>query len=78
MGSGGIRRRILELLVDHDGATVRGVAARLGIPPDLARAHLDLLTAARLLRTERAGGRTRYHRDEARIAEVRDLFEAGW
>ncbi len=78
MGGGGIRRRILELLVEHDGATAPAVAARLGIPPDLARAHLDFLTAARLLRTERTGGRTRYHRDEARIAEARDLFETGW
>jgi ArsR family transcriptional regulator len=78
MGGSGIRRRILELLVDHDGATAPAVAARLGIPPDLARAHLDFLAAARLLRTDCAGGRTCYHRDEARLAEARDLFETGW
>jgi ArsR family transcriptional regulator len=78
MGGGGIRRRILDLLVDHAGATAPAVAAGLGITPALARAHLGVLTAAGLLRTERVAGRTRYHRDEARIAEARDLFESGW
>jgi predicted ArsR family transcriptional regulator len=78
MDGGGIRRRILDLLVDHDGATAPAVARHLGITPGLARAHLDVLAAARLLRAEQAAGRTRYHRDEARIAEARDLFESGW
>ncbi|MDQ0785534.1 helix-turn-helix transcriptional regulator [Streptomyces sp. B3I8] len=78
MGGGGIRRRILELLVDLDGATAPAVAVVLGITPDLARAHLGVLAAAGLLRAERVAGRTCYHRDEARIAEARDLFESGW
>ncbi|MEW2339821.1 ArsR/SmtB family transcription factor [Streptomyces griseoaurantiacus] len=78
MGGGGIRRRILDLLADHEGATAPAVARLLGVAPELARAHLGVLTAAGLLRAERSGGRTRYHRDEARIAEARDLFESGW
>ncbi|MBV1949005.1 helix-turn-helix domain-containing protein [Streptomyces sp. BV129] len=60
------------------GVTARAVAAKLGVPRRTAAAHLDFLTRLGLLRTRRRFLRTYYRRDEARIAEVAQLFEKNW
>jgi DNA-binding transcriptional ArsR family regulator len=62
----------------EDGVTADAVAAGLGAPREVARAHLDLLTNIGLLRTRMIGRRTYYRRDEVRIAEVAHMFEKGW
>lgn len=61
-----------------DGVTADAVAERLGVRPAVAEAHLALLADIGLLRTTRVGRRTRYRRDEMRIAEVARMFEKGW
>ncbi|GGW41789.1 hypothetical protein GCM10010503_17530 [Streptomyces lucensis JCM 4490] len=90
--SGRVRQTILELLKDpsahfpapyrrdlaETGVTARALAARLGVPRRTALAHLDFLTRLGLLRTRRTCWRTRYRRDEIRIAEVARVFEKGW
>ncbi|MEW2133830.1 ArsR family transcriptional regulator [Streptomyces sp. NPDC005435] len=91
--SGRVRQTVLELLKDPaahfpearrhrdpagTGVTARAVAARLGLPRRTVAAHLDFLTGLGLLRTRRHRLRTHYRRDEARIAEVAQLFEKGW
>ncbi|MEU6773147.1 ArsR family transcriptional regulator [Streptomyces sp. NPDC046759] len=90
--SGRMRRTILEWLKDPEthfpaprgrdlaetGVTARAVAAKLGVPRRTALAHLDFLTRLGLLRTRRVRCRTRYRRDEIRIAEVARVFEKGW
>ncbi|MGW3341082.1 ArsR family transcriptional regulator [Streptomyces sp. NPDC001009] len=60
------------------GVTARAVAAKLDVPRRTAAAHLDFLTRLGLLRTRRRFLRTYYRRDEARIAEVAQLFEKNW
>ncbi|MGW2212744.1 ArsR family transcriptional regulator [Streptomyces sp. NPDC001781] len=60
------------------GVTPGAVAAKLGVPRRTAAAHLDLLTRLGLLRARRRLLRTYYRRDEARIAEVAQLFEKNW
>ncbi|MFD7706311.1 ArsR family transcriptional regulator [Streptomyces sp. NPDC059785] len=61
-----------------EGVSPPSVAAALGISLPVATAHLELLARLGLLRTEGSGDRTRYRRDEYRIAEVAHLFEKGW
>ncbi|MEV8045201.1 ArsR family transcriptional regulator [Streptomyces griseoluteus] len=60
------------------GVTSHALAAKLGVPRRTAVAHLDFLTRLGLLRGRRRLLRTYYHRDEARIAEVAQLFEKNW
>ncbi|MBD0422601.1 ArsR family transcriptional regulator [Streptomyces sp. TRM S81-3] len=60
------------------GVRTAHVAAKLGVPPRVAQAHLDLLVDLGLLRTLRVRRRTYYRRDEVRIAEVARMFEKGW
>jgi DNA-binding transcriptional ArsR family regulator len=62
----------------EDGVTADAVAARLGVPREVARTHLDLLANIGLLRTRVIGRRTHYRRDEVRVAEVARMFEKGW
>ncbi|MEU0335887.1 ArsR family transcriptional regulator [Streptomyces sp. NPDC006193] len=89
--SGRMRQTILDLLKDpaahfpaarrdvaEAGVTARAVAAELGLPRRTALAHLTFLTRLGLLRTRRVRCRTRYRRDEVRIAEVARFFEKGW
>ncbi|MGW0145564.1 ArsR family transcriptional regulator [Streptomyces sp. NPDC003333] len=61
----------------EDGVTA-AVAARLGVPREVAETHLALLTGLGLLRARRVRRRTHYRRDEVRIAEVARMFEKGW
>ncbi|MGW0497709.1 ArsR/SmtB family transcription factor [Streptomyces sp. NPDC003007] len=76
------RLRILAWLKDParaaDGVTADAVAERFSIPRPAAATHLRLLEATGMLRTSRAGGRVRYHRDDMRIADVARMFEKGW
>ncbi|MGC4999762.1 ArsR family transcriptional regulator [Streptomyces sp. DT195] len=91
--SGRIRQSVLDWLKDPaahfpsaglrpdpagTGVTTRAVAAKLGVPRRTAAAHLDFLARLGLLRTRRRFLRTYYRRDEARIAEVAQLFEKNW
>ncbi|MEU4112273.1 ArsR family transcriptional regulator [Streptomyces sp. NPDC048208] len=91
--SGRIRQSVLDWLKDPaahfppaslhpdpagTAVTARAVAAKLGVPRRTAAAHLDFLTRLGLLRTRRRFLRTYYRRDEARIAEVAQLFEKNW
>ncbi|MFD4788465.1 ArsR family transcriptional regulator [Streptomyces sp. NPDC058459] len=89
--SGRVRQTVLEWLKHpaahfppasldplDGGVTARTVAARLGVHRRTAAAHLDLLARLGLLRTRRRLLRTYYRRDEARIAEVAQLFEKNW
>ncbi|MFD8259466.1 ArsR family transcriptional regulator [Streptomyces griseoluteus] len=89
--SGRIRQTVLHWLKDPaahfppasldplgTGVTPRAVAAKLGVPRRTAAAHLDFLTRLGLLRSRRRLLRTYYRRDEARIAEVAQLFEKNW
>ncbi|MBC2904230.1 helix-turn-helix domain-containing protein [Streptomyces cupreus] len=62
----------------EDGVTRDAVAAKLGVPRQVADSHLALLAGIGLLRTRRIGRRTYYRRDEVRIAEVARMFEKGW
>ncbi|MDI9833156.1 MULTISPECIES: helix-turn-helix domain-containing protein [unclassified Streptomyces] len=62
----------------EDGVTAAAVAARLGVPREVAETHLALLTGLGLLRAQRVRRRTHYRRDEVRIAEVARMFEKGW
>jgi len=62
----------------EDGVTADAVAARLGVPGEVARTHLGLLADTGLLRTRKIGRRTYYRRDEVRIADVARMFEKGW
>lgn len=62
----------------QDGVTADAVAAKLGVPREVAETHLDLLADIGLLRTRRIRRRTHYWRDEMRIAEVARMFEKGW
>ncbi|MEU9920169.1 ArsR family transcriptional regulator [Streptomyces griseoluteus] len=89
--SGRIRQTVLHWLKDPPahfppasrdplgaGVTSRAIAAKLGVPRRTAAAHLDFLTRLGLLRSRRRLLRTYYRRDEARIAEVAQLFEKNW
>lgn len=90
--SGRMRQTILEWLKEPaahfpapgrrdlaaTGVTARAVAAKLGVRPRTARAHLDFLTRLGVLSTRRLYCRTYYRRDEIRIAEVARVFEKGW
>ncbi|MGW5637181.1 ArsR family transcriptional regulator [Streptomyces sp. NPDC003832] len=62
----------------EDGVTSTAVAAKLGVPRQVADTHLGLLSGIGLLRTRRIRRRTYYRRDEIRIAEVARMFEKGW
>ncbi|MGX1316038.1 putative ArsR family transcriptional regulator [Streptomyces calvus] len=79
----GTRLRILTWLREpgtaERGLTADAVAARLGVPRQVALTHLRILTALGLLRTDTAAdGPPVHRRDEARIAEIAELFEKGW
>ncbi|MFJ3662768.1 ArsR family transcriptional regulator [Streptomyces sp. NPDC090119] len=89
--SGRVRQTVLDWLKDPaahfppasldpvgTGVTLRAVAGKLGVPRRTAAAHLDFLARLGLLRTRRRLLRTYYRRDEARIAEVAQLFEKNW
>ncbi|MEU6818421.1 ArsR family transcriptional regulator [Streptomyces sp. NPDC046860] len=91
--SGRIRQTVLEWLKDPaahfppaslhtdpagTGVTACALAVKLGVPRRTVIAHLDFLTRLGLLRTRRRLLRTYYRRDEARIAEVAQLFEKNW
>ncbi len=58
--------------------STEAVAAKLGVPRQVADTHLELLTSLGLLRARRVRRRTYYRRDEVRIAEVARMFEKGW
>lgn len=62
----------------EDGVTADAVAAKLGVPREVAETHLGLLAAIGLLRTRRIRRRLYYRRDGMRIAEVARMFEKGW
>lgn len=62
----------------EEGVTADVVAAKLGVPREVARTHLALLADLGLLRARRIRRRTHYLRDEMRIAEVARMFEKGW
>lgn len=64
-------------LVEH-GVTADVLAAKLGVPRQVASTHLALLAGVGLLRARRIGRRTHYRRDEMRIAEVARMFDKGW
>ncbi|MEU5538187.1 ArsR family transcriptional regulator [Streptomyces sp. NPDC020362] len=90
--SGRMRQTILDWLKDpashfpagrhgdlaERGVTARAVAAKLGVSRRTAAAHLDFLSRLGLLQARRIRCRTRYRRDEIRIAEVARMFEKGW
>ncbi|MFG1665773.1 ArsR family transcriptional regulator [Streptomyces sp. Y7] len=62
----------------EDGVTADAVAAKLGVPPEVAETHLGLLVDIGLLRRKRIRQRVHYRRDEIRIAEVARMFDKGW
>lgn len=64
--------------VPEAGVTSEAVAAKLGVSPQVADTHLELLAGMGLLRVRRIRLRTYYRRDEVRIAEVARMFEKGW
>ncbi|MEG8274960.1 ArsR/SmtB family transcription factor [Streptomyces sp. AHA2] len=76
------RLRILAWLKEPGpaagGVTAEAVAERFSLAPPVAVTHLRLLEATGLLRSVRAAGVVRYHRDDMRIAEVARMFEKGW
>ncbi|MET7295879.1 winged helix-turn-helix domain-containing protein [Streptomyces griseoloalbus] len=78
----GTRLRILTWLREpgtaETGLTADDVATRLGVPRPVALTHLRLLTALGVLRADHCAGPPVYRRDEARIAEVTEVFEKGW
>ncbi|GGV58772.1 hypothetical protein GCM10010294_06150 [Streptomyces griseoloalbus] len=78
----GTRLRILTWLREPGtaecGLTADDVATRLGVPHQVALTHLRLLTALGMLRADHLAGPPVYRCDEARIAEVAEVFEKGW
>ncbi|TWF89399.1 winged helix-turn-helix domain-containing protein [Streptomyces capillispiralis] len=63
---------------DRSGFTADDVAAGLGVSRPVVLAHLRLLTALGMLRTDCCADPVVYRCDEARIAEVAEMFEKGW
>ncbi len=61
-----------------DGVCSVFIADKLGVSAPTASEHLRLLTAAGLLTATRVRQWTFYRRDEARIAEVKRMFQEGW
>ncbi|MFI7501023.1 ArsR family transcriptional regulator [Streptomyces sp. NPDC049687] len=62
----------------EDGVDADAIAAKLGVPRQVADTHLSLLAGIGLLRAKRIRRRVHYRRDEIRIAEVARMFEKGW
>ena len=61
-----------------DGVCSVFIADKLGVSAPTASEHLRVLTAAGLVTAKRIKQWTFYKRDEARIAEVKRLFQEGW
>jgi ArsR family transcriptional regulator len=64
-------------LVD-DGVCSVFIAEKLGVSAPTASEHMRVLAAAGLVRARRIKQWTFNKRDEARIAEVKRLFQEGW
>jgi ArsR family transcriptional regulator len=54
------------------------IAEKLGVSAPTASEHLRVLAAAGLVTARRIRQWTFYRRDEARIAEVKRMFQEGW
>jgi DNA-binding transcriptional ArsR family regulator len=61
-----------------DGVCSVFIAEKLGVSAPTASEHLRVLTAAGLVTARRIRQWTFYKRDEARIAEVKRMFQEGW
>ena len=62
----------------EDGVCSVFIADKLGVSAPTASEHLRVLAAAGLVTTKRIKQWTFYRRDEARIAEVKRMFQEGW
>jgi ArsR family transcriptional regulator len=61
-----------------DGVCSVFIAEKLGVSAPTASEHLRVLAAAGLVTAKRIRQWTFYQRDEARIAEVKRMFQEGW
>lgn len=61
-----------------DGVCSVFIAGKLGVTAPAASEHLKILTATGVLTATRIKQWTFYRRDEARIAEVKQMFAEGW
>ncbi len=62
----------------EDGVCSVFIAEKLGVSAPTASEHLRVLAAAGLVTARRIRQWTFYRRDEARIAEVKRMFQEGW
>lgn len=68
------RRRLLDALHEHPGATLRELCAGLAMARQSVSQHLDVLEAAGLVVTERRGREKWHHLDAAPIQAVHDRW----
>ena len=75
-----VRRRILEILLDHPH-TVNSLVDEFALQRPAISEHLQVLRKAKLVRDVRRGRERYYHSEPQRLTEVRDWlkpFERYW
>jgi ArsR family transcriptional regulator, cadmium/lead-responsive transcriptional repressor len=73
-----VRRRILDLLLEHDGATATSLGEQLPVTRQAVAKHLAVLDRVGLVHGSAAGRERRYRVDEDRLARaVAQLSDVG-